>query len=53
MEDSRSKTMKRTQILKRSWEILWSYKALWIFGVILTLTNTPGGEGSGNGGSGH
>jgi len=45
--------MKHAQILKRSWEILWSYKALWIFGIILALTTASGGGGGGNGGSGH
>ena len=30
--------MKHSQILKRAWKILWSYKALWIFGIILALT---------------
>ena len=30
--------MKHAQILKRAWTILWSYKALWIFGIILALT---------------
>jgi hypothetical protein len=31
--------MNHIQILKRSWKILWSYKALWIFGIILALTS--------------
>ena len=30
--------MNYTQILKRSWKILWSYPALWVFGIILALT---------------
>jgi hypothetical protein len=38
------------KILKRAWTILWSYKALWIFGIILALT-TAGGSGSNAGGS--
>ena len=25
------------KILKRSWHILWSYRALWVFGLILAL----------------
>src|SRR5512138_393093 len=25
-------------ILKRSWQILWSYRVLWIFGILLALT---------------
>ncbi len=28
-------------ILKRSWKILWSYPALWVFGIILALTAGP------------
>jgi hypothetical protein len=38
------------KILKRAWHILWNYRILWIFGVILALTG--GGRGGGNGGSG-
>jgi hypothetical protein len=30
--------MKHSEILKRAWKILWDYKALWIFGIILMLT---------------
>ena len=26
------------KILKRSWYILWSYRALWVFGLVLALT---------------
>ncbi|HSQ17137.1 MAG TPA: hypothetical protein VLM83_05515 [Anaerolineales bacterium] len=44
--------MKHVQILKQSWEILWSYKTLWVFGIILALTTASGGGGGGNGGSG-
>lgn len=32
--------MKISDILKRAWKILWSYRALWVFGVILLLTTT-------------
>jgi hypothetical protein len=39
--------MKHTQILKQAWGILWSYRALWIFGIILALT-TPNYVNSGN-----
>jgi len=35
-------------ILKRSWHILWNYRVLWIFGILLALTT--GGRGGGNGG---
>lgn len=41
--------MDHMKILKRAWNILWSYRALWIFGIFLALT---GGGGGGNGGGG-
>jgi hypothetical protein len=40
-------------ILKRAWKILWSYRTLWIFGIILALTtasyngNTSGAQTGG------
>lgn len=43
--------MNYTKILVRAWHILWSYKVLWIFGIILALT-TANGSGSHGGGSG-
>lgn len=39
------------RILRRSFEITWLYRALWVFGIILALT-TPGGGGGGSGGNG-
>ena len=36
-------------ILKRSWQVLWNYKVLWIFGVLLALT-AGGNVGSSNSG---
>ncbi len=43
--------MKHMQILKRAWTILWSYRALWIFGIILALTSASfSGSGSNSGG---
>jgi hypothetical protein len=30
--------MKHMQVLKRAWHILWNYRALWVFGIILALT---------------
>ncbi len=45
--------MDHMNILKRSWAILWSYKALWIFGIIIALlTISPSGGGGGGGGGG-
>jgi hypothetical protein len=38
------------KILKRAWHILWNYKVLWIFGILLAIT---AGGGGGNGGSGY
>ncbi|HEX7432610.1 MAG TPA: hypothetical protein VF326_03065 [Anaerolineaceae bacterium] len=43
--------MNHMQILKRAWAILWSYRALWIFGIIIALTSA-GYSGSSNGGVG-
>ncbi len=37
-------------ILKRAWHILWNYKMLWIFGLLLAFT---AGGGGGNNGSGY
>ena len=41
--------MNHSNILKRSWQILWAYRALWVFGFILAFTTASGG--SYNGGS--
>jgi hypothetical protein len=38
--------MDHMDILKRAWRLLWSYRMLWVFGIILALTT-----GSPNGGS--
>jgi hypothetical protein len=32
--------MNHKDILSRSWKLLWSYKALWVFGMILALTTS-------------
>lgn len=40
------------KILKRSWHILWNYKLLWIFGILLAIT-TGYGSGAGNSGTGY
>jgi hypothetical protein len=37
-------------LLKRAWQILWNYKVLWFFGLILALTGA-GGSSGGSGGS--
>ena len=36
------------KILKRSWQILWSYRALWVFGLILALAGAGSSGGGGN-----
>jgi hypothetical protein len=36
------------KILKRSWHILWNYRVLWIFGVLLALTTGGSNSGSSN-----
>jgi len=43
--------MDPVKILKRSWHILWSYKAIWVFGLILALTAAGSSGGGGNSGS--
>jgi hypothetical protein len=40
--------MDPVKILKRAWHILWSYRALWVFGLILALT---AGSSAGNHGN--
>ena len=35
------------KILKRAWHILWSYRALWVFGLILALAGA-GSQGNGS-----
>jgi len=43
--------MDPVKILKRAWHILWNYRALWVFGLILALTAaSSGGGGGGNNG---
>ena len=39
------------KILKRAWHILWSYRALWVFGLILAMAGagSSGGNGSNSG----
>ena len=43
--------MDPVKILKRAWHILWSYRALWVFGLILALTAAGSSAGSGNNGA--
>ena len=44
--------MDTIRILRKSFEITWLYKALWVFGVILALTSPGGGGGNGGGNGG-
>ena len=37
--------MDHGKVLKRAWDILWRYRALWVFGIILALTAGGGGGG--------
>ena len=30
--------MSHVEVLKRAWKMLWSYRAVWVFGIILALT---------------
>jgi len=43
--------MDTMKIIKRAWNTTWSYKALWIFGILLALGSGGGGGGSGNSGT--
>jgi len=38
--------MKHSQVLKRAWHILWQYRALWVFGIILAITTASIGSQS-------
>ncbi len=40
-----------SKILKRSWHILWNYRILWIFGLLLALTSGGGSSGNSGGSS--
>lgn len=40
--------MDPVKILKRAWTILWSYRALWVFGLILALTAGGSSMGGSN-----
>ncbi len=37
--------MDQIAIVKRAWAILWRYKVLWIFGILVALTSGGGGGG--------
>ena len=38
--------MDHGKVLKRAWEILWRYRVLWVFGIILALTAGAGTAGN-------
>ena len=40
--------MNHSQTLKRAWNILWSYRALWIFGLLLAITSASGSSSNVN-----
>ena len=42
--------MDHLKVLRRSFEITWRYRALWVFGILLALTTRGGGDGGGGGG---
>ena len=37
--------MKHSEVLKRAWKNVVSYRALWVFGIILAMTTASGGGG--------
>lgn len=41
--------MEHGKVLKRAWEILWRYRVLWVFGIIVALTAAGGGASYGGG----
>ena len=45
--ERRKLDMDHTRVLKRAWHMVWHYRALWIFGIILALT-TAGGVNRGS-----
>jgi hypothetical protein len=36
--------MDHMQVLRRAWELTWRYRVLWVFGIILALTTSRGGN---------
>lgn len=44
--------MDHVKVLKRAWHIVWNYRVLWIFGIILALTTASGGYNGSGGSSG-
>ena len=36
--------MDYAKVLKRAWHLVWNYRALWVFGIILALTTGGGGN---------
>jgi len=41
--------MDQIAIVKRAWNIVWRYKVLWLFGILVALTSGGGGGGGGTG----
>jgi hypothetical protein len=39
-------------LISRAWKILWNYRVLWIFALLLALSGGAGGGGGGSGGGG-
>jgi hypothetical protein len=46
----KEKSMDPIKILKRAWHILWQYRALWIFGLIIAIAAAGSSGGGGNNG---
>ena len=43
--------MDPVKILRRAWDILWSYRALWVFGLILAIAGAGASSSASNNGS--
>lgn len=44
--------MDTLRIIRRSFEITWLYRALWVFGILLALPTPRGGGNNAGGGGG-
>ena len=41
-----------SDLITRAWNILWRYRVLWVFALLLALSGGAGGGGGGGGGGG-
>lgn len=48
----KAEAMNYTNIIKRSWQITWRYKAMWVLGIFAGISGCQPGGGGGGGGTG-